>query len=135
MFRLVTPSTLPTTFWIAFDRIDGGGTSVGPLGVWLIDVRSPHAVLAISAAARALRILYGIMPLFLLSGYGRTDTVKPKLRAVGSWPFSTPWRLPVSKVVSGSIVGCLAQRSRLRPTSATVACEKPRNRATDGGTL
>jgi len=32
--------------------------------------------------------------------------------------------LLVSKAVSGSIVGCLANRSRLRPTMATVASEK-----------
>src|ERR1041385_6427127 len=133
MLRLVTPSTPFTTFWIAFDRIDGGGTSYGPFGFSLMDVRSPHAMLAISAAARTLRMLYRIMALFLLSGYGRTDTVRPKLRALGSWPFSTPWRLPVSKVVSGSIVACLAQRSRLRPTSATVASENPKCRATDVG--
>ena len=45
---------------------------------------------------------------FLLGGYGRTDMVKPMLRAVGNWPFSTPWRLLVSKAVSGSMVFCLA---------------------------
>src|SRR6266581_1427577 len=112
-------------------RIDGGGTSTGPFGFVLIDVRSPHAVIAASAA-KTLRILYRIV-VSLLSGYGRTDMVKPMLRAVGSWPFSTPWRLLVSKAVSGSMVGCLANRSRLRPTMATVASEKPRKRATDAG--
>src|SRR6266496_229251 len=136
MFRLLTPSTPLTTLWIAFARIDGGGTSVGPFGFWLIDVRSLHAVPpTISATARTLRILYRIMALFLLSGYGRRDRVKPMLRAVGSWPFSTPWRLLVSNAVSGSIVGCLAQSSRLWPTSATVASEKPKKRAADGGSL
>src|SRR5439155_2819230 len=68
-----------------------------------------------------------------LSPHGRTDMVKPMLRAVGSWPFSTPWRLPVSNAVSGSMVGCLAHRIRLRPTTENVASEKPRNRDTEGG--
>src|SRR5439155_25547729 len=77
------------------------------------------------------RVSHGRSP--SLGGYGRTDKVKPRLRAVGSWPFSTPWRLPVSNVVSGSIVDCLAQRSRLRPTSATVASAKPKRWATDWG--
>src|SRR5881396_4445803 len=52
---LLGPSTRSTTVWIAFDNIDGGCTSVGPFGLLLMDVRSPHAVLA-SSAARTLRI-------------------------------------------------------------------------------
>src|ERR1041384_1832840 len=169
MLRLVTPSTVPTTFWIALDTIAGGGTLVGPLGVWLMSVRLPPARTPAGgrAAARAGRggvVVGGVGFWFggggvaaggaaggrhggregaqeLVShdrspfpgGYGRTDTVKPMLRAVGSWPFSTPWRLPVSKVVSGSIVGCLAQSSRLRPTSGTSASEKTKWGATDPG--
>src|SRR5213594_2700132 len=132
---LLGPSTPLTTVWIAFDRMEGGSTSVGPFGFRLTDVRSAHAVLAISAAARTLRIWYLMIGLLFPSGYGRTDRVKPMLRAVGNWPFSTPCRLPVSNPVSGSIVGCFAQSSRLRPTSAMVACEKPIIRATDGGML
>src|SRR6267143_334655 len=112
-------------------RIDVGGASSGPFGFLLIEVKSPHAITAASAA-KTLRILYRIV-VSLLSGYGRTDMVKPMLRAVGSWPFSTPWRLLVSNAVSGSMVGCLANRSRLRPTMATVASEKPRKRETVGG--
>src|SRR5689334_25370166 len=112
-------------------RIDGGGTSTGPFGLLLIDVTSPHAVIPISAA-KTLRILYRIV-VSLLSGYGRTDMVKPMLRAVGSWPFSTPWRLLVSNAVSGSIVGCLAHRTKFRPTIDTLASEKPRKRATRVG--
>src|SRR2546421_12985862 len=52
---LLGPSTRSTTVWIAFDSMDGGCTSVGPFGLSLMDVRSPHAVLA-SSAARTLRI-------------------------------------------------------------------------------
>src|SRR5213079_3255757 len=52
---LLGPSTRSTTVWIAFDSMDGGCTSVGPFGLLLMDVRSPHAVLA-SSAARTLRI-------------------------------------------------------------------------------
>src|SRR2546430_13955920 len=134
MLRLLTPSTPFTVAWITFDRSEGGGTAVGPFGFWLIDVKSLHDVPpANSAAARTLRILYRMVALFLPSGYGRTDRVKPRLRAVGSWPFSTPWRLLVSNAVSGSIVGCLAQSIRLWPTSATVAAEKPKCCATDDG--
>src|SRR2546430_1212381 len=118
---------------MTLDKSDGGGTSVGPLGFWLIDVRSLHETPPMVSAAQTLRVLYRIVAPFLPSGYGRSDTVKPKLRAVGSWPFSTPCRLPVSNVVSGSIVGCLAQSSRLWPTSAKVAPENPRNLATDVG--
>src|SRR5213593_2449438 len=131
MLRLFTPLTPPTTVWMTWGRIDGGGTSVGPFGLLFIDVISLQAVTTASAA-KTLRILYRIV-IYLLSGYGRTDMVTPMLRAVGSWPFSTPWRLLVSNAVSGSMVGCFANRSRLRPTMATVASEKPRKRATDGG--
>src|SRR3989475_294736 len=52
---LLGPSTRSTTVWIAFDSMDGGCTSVGPFGLSLMDVRSPHAALAVSAA-RTLRI-------------------------------------------------------------------------------
>src|SRR5438477_5946347 len=54
---LLGPSTPLTTVWIAFDRMEGGSTSVGPFGFRLTDVRSAHAVLAITAA-RTLRIWY-----------------------------------------------------------------------------
>src|SRR5438445_10170636 len=46
---LLGPSTRSTTVWIAFDSMDGGCTSVGPFGLSLMDVRSPHAVLASTA--------------------------------------------------------------------------------------
>src|SRR5256885_15142591 len=46
--------------------MEGGSTSVGPLGFWLIDVRSLHAVgLRISAAARTLRMSYRMEALIL----------------------------------------------------------------------
>src|SRR5207302_8655350 len=131
---LLGPSTRSTTVWIAFDSMDGGCTSVGPFGLLLMDVRSPHVVLA-SSAARTLRIWCLMIVLLSQAAHGRTDRVRPRLRAVGNWPFSTPCRLPVSNAVSGSMVGCLAQSSRLRPTSAMVACEKPIIRATDDGML
>src|SRR5207302_7881637 len=130
---LLGPSTRSTTVWIAFDSMDGGCTSVGPFGLSLMDVRSPHAVVAISAA-RTLRIWYLMIALLSQAAHGRTDRVRPMLRAVGNWPFSTPCRLPVSNAVSGSIVGCLDQSSRLCPTSAMVAAEKPKCCATDDGT-
>ncbi len=60
MLRLLTPSTPFTVAWITFDRSEGGGTSVGPLGFWLIDVRSLHETLPMVNAAQTLRILYRI---------------------------------------------------------------------------
>src|SRR5256885_5808305 len=64
---LLGPSTRSTTVWIAFDSMDGGCTSVGPFGLSLMDVRSPHAVVAISAA-RTLRIWYLMIALLSPSG-------------------------------------------------------------------
>src|SRR5919108_1947474 len=43
-----------------FDKSDGGGTSRGPLGFWLIDVKSLHDTPPIASAAQTLRILYRI---------------------------------------------------------------------------
>src|SRR2546430_9232453 len=64
---LLGPSTRSTTVWIAFDSMDGGCTSVGPFGLLLMDVRSPHAVLA-SSAARTLRIWCLMIVLLFPSG-------------------------------------------------------------------
>src|SRR5205809_7396068 len=64
---LLGPSTRSTTVWIAFDSMDGGCTSVGPFGLSLMDVRSPHAALAVSAA-KTLRIWYLMIALLFASG-------------------------------------------------------------------
>src|SRR3989442_5632670 len=64
---LLGPSTRSTTAWIAFDSMDGGCTSVGPFGLSLMDVRSPHAALAVSAA-KTLRIWYLMIVLRFPSG-------------------------------------------------------------------
>src|SRR5437870_2292231 len=64
---LLGPSTRSTTVWIAFDNMDGGCTSVGPFGLSLMDVRSPHAALAVSAA-KTLRIWYLMIALLFPSG-------------------------------------------------------------------
>src|SRR2546430_15730693 len=64
---LLGPSTRSTTVWIAFDSMDGGCTSVGPFGLLLMDVRSPHAELA-SSAARTLRIWCLMIVLLFPSG-------------------------------------------------------------------
>src|SRR2546428_9371643 len=59
MFRLFTPLTPLATLSSAFPRIDGGSTSVGPLGLLLMDVKSPQAVM-VARAAETLRVLYRI---------------------------------------------------------------------------
>src|SRR5207253_10005099 len=49
---------------MTLDKSDGGGTSVGPLGFWLIDVRSPQETPPMVNAAQTLRILYRIVAPF-----------------------------------------------------------------------
>src|SRR6266576_151908 len=85
MFRLFTPSTPVATSCSAFAKIDGGSTSSGPLGFLLIDVKSPQAVIAASAAT-TLRILYRIWSLspqrLRPHGHGEANAARGRQLAV-----------------------------------------------------
>src|SRR2546430_10899367 len=113
---LLGPSTRSTTVWIAFDSMDGGCTSVGPFGLSLMDVRSPHAVLA-SSAARTLRIWCLMIVLRFPSGsrphgQGEADAARGGHLAVFD---ALP--VPASNACSRSTACCFAQTPRVLRTS------------------
>src|SRR5256885_9229431 len=80
--------------------MEGGSTSVGPLGFWLIDVRSLHAVgLRISAAARTLRMSYRMEALILprrLRPHGQCEA-----EAARSWQLAVLDTLAVAGIERG----------------------------------
>src|SRR5437016_11430132 len=128
---LLGPSTRSTTVWIAFDSIDGGCTSVGPFGLLLMDVRSPHAVLAISAAARTLRIWYLMIALLFPSGsrphgQGEADAARGGQLAVFD-------ALPVAGVegrlrVDGGLLGPQQQVAADQRDGGLGEADRPRQR-------
>src|SRR6266480_4943086 len=128
---LLGPCTRLTTVWIAFDSINGGCTSVGPFGLSLMDVRSPHAVLAISPAARTLRIWYLMIALLFPSGsrphgQGEADAARRGQLAV----FDT---LPVTGVerrlrVDGGLLGPEQQVAAHQRYGRLREADRPRHR-------
>src|SRR3989304_1648898 len=105
MFNMPVPFRLPTTFWMALDRLGGRGTSTGPFGLVLTSVNSPvHPVpLPISAAA-ARTLKNWCLMIALLSpqplwphGQGEADAARRGQLAVLD-ALSFPGRLVVTGV-------------------------------------
>src|SRR5207247_10729100 len=127
---LLGPSTRSTTVWIAFDSMDGGCSSAGRFGLLLMDVRSPHAVLA-SSAARTLRIWCLMIVLRFPSGsrphgQGEADAARgAQLAVFDALPVAGIERPPRGGgrlLGSGQPIAAPRREGRLR------AAEQPRDR-------